>query len=111
MRPRQARDHDADQRQFVRGVLGGRVRDANPANSITTSEGIGMHTLEIAISAKMPGRPRFADEVGGFVDERFRDRCENEHGPANDTGIHGHARRAPAGVSVASLPRCASGST
>src|ERR1700735_3791700 len=30
---------------------------AKPANSITTSEGIGMQALEIAINAKMPGSP------------------------------------------------------
>ena len=30
---------------------------AKPANSITTSEGIGMQALEIAISANIPGSP------------------------------------------------------
>ena len=44
-----------------------------------------MHALESAISAKIPGRPRFADEVRGFVDERFRDRGEDEHWLSNDT--------------------------
>ena len=59
-----------------------------------------MHALEIAISAKITGRPPSRTRCDGFVDERFRDRCENEHGRANDTGIHGRPRRAPAAGSV-----------
>ena len=48
-----------------------------------------MHALDIAIRAKIPGRPAFADQMQDFVDERFRDRGDDEHWPANDTWIHG----------------------
>ena len=38
-----------------------------------------MQALDSAIRTKMPGQPGFADERGGFVDERFGDRCEHDH--------------------------------
>ncbi len=48
-----------------------------------------MQALRDRHQRKDPRQPAVADEVRGFVDERFGYRGEDEHRPANDTAIYG----------------------
>ena len=89
---------------------------ANPANSITTSEGIGMQALESAISAKIPGSPASrtkceialtsdseidARRARGMCAQRYLSRADGQHdASANCSAPRRGAIRDPPGASV-----------
>ena len=63
--------------------------------------------ISATISTKIARQPGVADEVRGFVDERFGDRGEDEHGAGRYRGVGLHARGAPpasAASSIAAAP-------
>ena len=82
-RAEQPREDDPDHRQVMVARSGRGFATAKPANSITTSEGIGMHAAlgdhqhEDRQAARRRGRSAQA-----IVDERFGDRREDEHAGA-----------------------------
>ena len=59
---------------------------ANPANSITNSEGIGMQALEMRHQREDAGRPPSRTRCEVSLTSDSDDRGEDEHRPANDTG-------------------------
>jgi hypothetical protein len=84
-RAEQASEHDADDRQVV---VGGALTGVGDGEAGEQHHDLGWdrdagardrHQHEDA------GQPGVADEVRAFVDERFGDRGEHQHRPANDS--------------------------